>query len=152
MANTLLCPKHSTFMLVIIHQMFLFLSIEKDLFGNSTNTSAIFKNAWWQYRNYLKKMYFTGKGTHQIPLRSPDTHLLDDDWKCLVLYWSGTKNVVRSMNSFYFKYYMLASYCTLFMQNKCLNLKNNCSHLRFHCYCAYCFALVSLYLLIQTYF
>ena len=38
------------------------------------NTSAIFKNAWWQYRNYLKKTYFTGKETHQIPLRSPETH------------------------------------------------------------------------------
>ena len=43
------------------------------------NTSAIFKNAWWQYQNYLKKTYFTGKETHQIPLRSPETHLLDDD-------------------------------------------------------------------------
>ena len=64
------------------------------------NTSAIFKNAWWQYRNYLKKMYFTGKETHQIPLRSPETHLLDDDWERLVLYWSRTKNVVRSMSSF----------------------------------------------------
>ena len=64
------------------------------------NTSAIFKNAWWQYRNYLKKTYFTGKETHQIPLRSPETHLLDDDWERLVLYWSRTKNVVRSMSSF----------------------------------------------------
>ena len=63
------------------------------------NTSAIFKNAWWQYRNYLKKMYFTGKENHQIPLRSPETHLLDDDWERLVLYWSP-KNVVRSMSSF----------------------------------------------------
>ena len=80
------------------------------------NTSAIFKNAWWQYQNYLKKMYFTGKETHQIPLRSPETHLLDDDWERLVLYWSRTKNVVRSMSSFsIFKYYILASYCTLFM-------------------------------------
>ncbi|XP_073356014.1 uncharacterized protein [Aegilops tauschii subsp. strangulata] len=50
-------------------------------------------NAWWQYRNYLKKTYFTDKETHQIPLRSPETHLLDDDWERLVLYWSGTKNV-----------------------------------------------------------
>ena len=66
-------------------------------------------------QNYLKKMYFTGKETHQIPLCSPETHLLDDDWEHLVLYWSQTKNVVRSMSSFYFKYYMLASYCTLFM-------------------------------------
>ena len=64
------------------------------------NTSAIFKNAWWQYRNYLKKMYFTGKETHQIPLCSPETHLLDDDWERLVLNWSQTKNVVRSMSSF----------------------------------------------------
>ena len=64
------------------------------------NTSVIFKNAWWQYRNYLKKTYFTGKETHQIPLRSPETHLLDDDWERLVLYWSRTKNVVRSMSSF----------------------------------------------------
>ena len=80
------------------------------------NTSAIFKNAWWQYWNYLKKTYFTGKETHQIPLRSPETHLLDDDWERLVLYWSRTKNVVRSMSSFsIFKYYILASYCTLFM-------------------------------------
>ena len=80
------------------------------------NTSAIFKNTWWQYRNYLKKMYFTGKETHQIPLRSPETHLLDDDWERLVLYWSRTKNVVRSMSSFsIFKYYILVSYCTLFM-------------------------------------
>ena len=79
------------------------------------NTSAIFKNAWWQYQNYLKKTYFTGKETHQIPLCSPETHLLDDDWERLVLYWSRTKNVERSMSSFYFKYYMLASYCTLFM-------------------------------------
>ena len=80
------------------------------------NTSVIFKNAWWQYRNYLKKMYFTGKETHQIPLRSPETHLLDHDWERLVLYWSRTKNVVRSMSSFsIFKYYILASYCTLFM-------------------------------------
>ena len=78
------------------------------------NTSAIFKNAWWQYRNYLKKTYFTGKETHQIPLRSPETHLLDDDWERLALYWSRTKNVVRFMSSF-FKYYMLACYCTLFM-------------------------------------
>ena len=66
------------------------------------NTSAIFKNAWGQYRNYLKKTYFTGKETHQIPLRSPETHLLDDDWKRLVLYWSRNKNVVRSMSSFLF--------------------------------------------------
>ena len=80
------------------------------------NTSTIFKNAWWQYQNYLKKTYFTGKETHQIPLRSPETHLLDDDWERLVLYWSQTKNVVRSMSSFsIFKYYILASYCTLFM-------------------------------------
>ena len=79
------------------------------------NTSAIFKNAWWQYRNYLKKTYFAGKETHQIPLRPPETHLLDYDWECLVLYWSRTKNVVRSMSSFYFKYYMLASFYTLFM-------------------------------------
>ena len=79
------------------------------------NTSAIFKNALWQYQNYLKKMYFTGKETHQIPLRSSETHLLDDDWERLVLYWSRTKNVVRSMSSFHFKYYMLASYYTLFM-------------------------------------
>ena len=108
------------------------------------NTSAIFKNALWQYRNYPKKMYFTGKETHQIPLDSPETHLLDDDWESLVLYWSRTKNVVRSMSSFsIFKYYILASYYTL---------KNNCSNLRFHCYHAYGFALVSLYLLIQTYF
>ena len=64
------------------------------------NTSAIFKNAWWQYRNYLKKTYLTGKETHQILLCSPETHLLDDDWERLVLYWSGTKNVVRSMSSF----------------------------------------------------
>ena len=80
------------------------------------NTSAIFKNSWWQYWNYLKKTYFTGKEAHQIPLRSPETHLLDDDWECLFLYWSRTKNVVRSMSSFsIFKYYILASYCTLFM-------------------------------------
>ena len=80
------------------------------------NTSAIFKNAWWQYRNYLKKMYFTRKETHQIPLRSPETHLLDDDWERLVLYWPRTKNVVRSMSSFsIFKHYILASYYTLFM-------------------------------------
>ena len=71
------------------------------------NTSAIFKN-------YLKKTYFTGKETHQIPLRSPETHLLDDDWQRLVLYWSRTKNVVRSMSSF-FKYRILVSYCSLFM-------------------------------------
>ena len=64
------------------------------------NSSAIFKNAWWQYQNYLKKTYFTGKETHQISLRSPETHLLDDDWERLVLYWSRTKNVVRSMSSF----------------------------------------------------
>ena len=80
------------------------------------NTSAIFKNAWWQYRNYPKKTYFTSKETHQIPLRSPETHLLDDDWERLVLYWSRTKNVVRSLSSFsIFKYYILASYSTLFM-------------------------------------
>ena len=79
------------------------------------NTSAIFKNAWWRYQNYLKKTYFTGKETHQIPLRSLETHLLDDDWERLVLYWSRTKNVVRSMSLFSFKYYMVASYCTLFM-------------------------------------
>ena len=48
----------------------------------------------------LKKMYFTRKETHQIPLRSPETHLLYDDWERLVLYWSRTKNVVRSMSSF----------------------------------------------------
>ena len=79
------------------------------------NTYAIFKNAWWQNRNYLKKMYFTGKETHQILLRSPETHLLDDDRERLVLYWSRTKNVVKSMSSFsIFKYYILASYCTLF--------------------------------------
>ena len=65
------------------------------------NTSAIFKNSWWQYQNYLKKTYFTGKETHKIPLCSPETHLLDDDWECLVLYRSQTKNVVRSMSSFY---------------------------------------------------
>ena len=53
------------------------------------NTSATFKN-----RNYLKKTYFPGKETHQIPLRPPETHLLDDDWERLVLYWSRTKNVV----------------------------------------------------------
>ena len=80
------------------------------------NTSAIFKNAWWQYRNYLKKMYFTGKETHQIPVLSPKTHLRHDDWECLVLYWSQTNNVVRSMSSFFIlKYYMSASYCTLFV-------------------------------------
>ena len=78
-------------------------------------TSAIFMNAWWQYRNYLKKKYFIGKETHQIPLCSPETHLLDDDWERLVLYWYRTKNVVRSISPFYFKYYMLASYYTLFM-------------------------------------
>ena len=49
-------------------------------------------------------------------LRSPETHLLDDDWERLVLYWSRTKNVVRSMSSSsIFKYYILASYCTMFM-------------------------------------
>ena len=74
------------------------------------NTSAIFKNAWWQYRNYLKKTDFTGKEPHQSPLRSPETHLLADEWERLVLYWSRTKNVVRSMSSFFiFKYYMLVS-------------------------------------------
>ena len=73
------------------------------------NTSAIFKNAWWQYRNYLKKTYFTGKETQQIPVRSPKAHLLDDDGECLGVYGSRSKN-------------------------KCLNLKNNCSNLRFHCY------------------
>ena len=66
------------------------------------NTSAIFKNAWWQYWNYLKKTYFTGKETHQIPLRSPEKHLLDNDWERLVLYWSRAKNVVRSMSSFFY--------------------------------------------------
>ena len=80
------------------------------------NTSAMFKNVWWQYWNYLKKTYFTGKETHQIPLRFPETHLRDDDWERLVLYWSRTKNVVRSMSSFFiFKYYMPASYCNLFV-------------------------------------
>ena len=99
------------------------------------NISAMFKNSWWKYWNYLKKTYFTGKETHQIPLCSAETHLLDDDCERLVLYWSRTKNVVRSMSSFsIFKYFILASYCTLFMQNKCLNLKNNYSNLRFHCY------------------
>ena len=73
------------------------------------NTSAIFKNAWWQYRNYLKKTYFTGQETHQIPLRSLETHLLADDCERLVLYSSRTKNVVRSMSSIsIFKYYILA--------------------------------------------
>ena len=73
------------------------------------NTFVIFKNAWWQ-------TYFIGKETHQIPLRSLETHLLDDDWERLVLYWPRTKNVVRSMSSFSsFKYYIHASYCTLFM-------------------------------------
>ena len=121
MAITLLRPIHPTSMMVIIHQIFPFFSIEKDRFGTQdevtcANTSAIFKNAWWQYRNYLKKTYFTGKETHQIPLRSPETHLLDDDWERLVLYWSRTKNVVRSMSSFsIFKYYILASYYTLFI-------------------------------------
>ena len=157
MEITLLCPIHSTSMMVIIQQMLPFslqrrTGLETQDEVTCANTSAIFKNAWWQYRYYLKKTYFTGKETHQIPLCSPETHLLDGDWECLILYWSRTNNVVRSMSSFYFKYYMLVSYCTLFMQNKCLNLKNNCSHLRFHCYRAYCFALVSLYLLIQTYF
>ena len=64
------------------------------------NTSAIFKNAWRLYRNYLKKTYFTGKEAHHIPLRSLVTHLLDDEWERLVLYRSQTKNVVRSMSSF----------------------------------------------------
>ena len=58
------------------------------------NTYAIFKNAWWQYQNYLKKTYFTSKETHQIRLCSPKTHLQDDDWERLVLYWSRIKNVV----------------------------------------------------------
>lgn len=40
-----------------------------------------------------EKTYFTGKETHQISLRSPETHLLDDDWERLVLYWSRTRNV-----------------------------------------------------------
>ena len=80
------------------------------------NTSAIFKNARWKYQNYLKKSYFTSMETHTIPLRSPATHLLDDDWERLVLYWSRTNNVVRSMSSFsILKYYILVSYCTLFM-------------------------------------
>ena len=69
-----------------------------------------------QYQNYMKKTYFTGKETHQIPLLSPETHLRDDDWERLVMYWSRTKNVVRSMRSFLIlKYYMPASYCTLFV-------------------------------------
>ena len=50
------------------------------------NTSAIFKNAWWQYQNYLKKTYFTGKETHQIPLRSPETHLLVPNQECGKVY------------------------------------------------------------------
>ena len=65
------------------------------------NTSIIFKNAWWKYRDYLKKTYFTSKETHQVPLCSPKTHLLDDDWERPVLYWSRTKNEVRSMSSFF---------------------------------------------------
>ena len=156
MAITLLRPIHPTSMMVIIQQIFPFsLQRRTDLETQDevtcANTSAIFKNAWWQHRNYLKKTYFTGKETHQTPFRSPKTHLLDDDWERIVLYWSRTKNVVRSMSSF-FKYYILVSYSTLFIQNTCLNLKNNCSNLRFHCYRACCFALVSLYLLIRTYF
>ena len=120
MAITLLRPIHPTSMMVIIQQFFPFFSIEKDRLETQdevtcANTSAIFKNTWWKYRNYLKKTYFTSKETHQIPLRSPETHLLDDDWERLVLYWSRTKNVVRSMSSFYFKYCILESYCTLFM-------------------------------------
>ena len=138
-AITLLCPIHPTSMMVIIQQIFPFFLQRRNYLETQdevtcANTSAIFKNAWWQYRNYLKKTYFTGKQTHQSPLCSPKTHLLDDDWERLVLYWSRTKNVVRCMSSFYFRYYMLVSCCTLFMQNKCLNLKNNCSDLRFHCY------------------
>ena len=80
------------------------------------NTAAIFKNDVWQYRNYLKKTYVPSKETHQIPLLSPETHLRDDEWERLVLYWSRTKNVVRSMRSFFIlKYYMPVSYCTLFV-------------------------------------
>ena len=80
------------------------------------NTSAIFKNALRQYRSYLKKTYFTGKETHQIPLLSPETHLRDDDWERLVLYWSRPMNLVGSMRSYFIlTYYMAASYCTLFL-------------------------------------
>src|SRR3954467_8383354 len=88
MTITLLRPIHPTSMMVIIHQIFPFFSIEKDRLETQdevtcANTSAIFKNAWWQYRNYLKKTYFTSKETHQIPLRSPETHLLDDTGNAL---------------------------------------------------------------------